>query len=47
MPKIRHSIEIEAEPDALYPLVATASGFEQRWVQDVWPDHGDVNLGGT
>ncbi len=45
MPDIRHSLQISASPEAIYPLVSTASGFEQWWSQDVSASDGLVELG--
>lgn len=35
MPSIRHSIGIEANPEKIYPLISTGSGFSKWWAQDV------------
>lgn len=35
MPDIRHSIQIRAAFDRVYPLVSTAQGFSQWWATDV------------
>jgi hypothetical protein len=35
MPDIRHSISIDASPDLIYPLIASASGFSKWWAADV------------
>jgi hypothetical protein len=47
MPDIKHMISIEAEPQIVYPLVATAEGFSRWWAADVTQDktNGNVDLG--
>ena len=45
MPDIQHSIQVAASPEAVYPLVATAKGFEQWWAADVTESAGAVELG--
>jgi hypothetical protein len=47
MPDIKHSIQIEAAPQLVHPLVASARGFSQWWASDVTEDKasGDVELG--
>jgi uncharacterized protein YndB with AHSA1/START domain len=45
MPDIRHSIQISADPETIYPLVATAKGFGQWWAADVTESAGAVDLG--
>ena len=45
MPDIRHSIQISADPETVYPLVATAKGFSQGWAADVTESAGAVDLG--
>ena len=35
MADIRHSIQIAAKPEAIYPLVSTAKGFSEWWAEDV------------
>jgi quinol monooxygenase YgiN/uncharacterized protein YndB with AHSA1/START domain len=42
---IRHSIQIAAKPEAVYPLVATGEGFKQWWAADVTEAGGAVELG--
>jgi uncharacterized protein YndB with AHSA1/START domain len=47
MPHIRHSIQIDAEPDRVFPLVSAGRGFSQWWASDVTearPD-GTIDLG--
>ena len=45
MAAIKHMIQIAAKPDAVYPLVATAKGFEQWWAADVTTTPDVVELG--
>ena len=45
MADIRHSVQISAAAEAIYPLVATAAGFTAWWAQDVTEQDGDVDLG--
>jgi hypothetical protein len=47
MPDIKHSIQIEAAPQLVHPLVASARGFSQWWASDVTEDKasGNVELG--
>jgi uncharacterized protein YndB with AHSA1/START domain len=47
MPDIKHLIQIDAAPEAVHPLVATANGFTRWWASDVTEDKktGDVELG--
>jgi len=35
MPDIKHSIQISAKVEQVYPLVATARGFSQWWASDI------------
>jgi hypothetical protein len=42
---IRHSIQIAAKPDTIYPRIATARGFGQWWTADVTEPAGAVELG--
>jgi uncharacterized protein YndB with AHSA1/START domain len=35
MPDIKHSIQIEASPSLVHPLVASAEGFQRWWAADV------------
>jgi hypothetical protein len=35
MADIRYSLQIAAEPEAIYPLVSTATGFGEWWAEDV------------
>ena len=45
MPDIRHSIQITAKPETIYPRVATARGFREWWAEDVTEAGGAVELG--
>ena len=47
MPDIKHSIQIDAGPAVVYPLVASAEGFLRWWASDVTEDKttGNVELG--
>jgi hypothetical protein len=45
MPDIKHSIQISATPEQIYPLVATAQGFGQWWASDITEAGGVVELG--
>jgi hypothetical protein len=47
MADIKHSIQIEAAPLLVHPLVASAEGFSRWWAADVTEDKksGDVELG--
>ena len=45
MPEIKHSVQLAAKPDAIYPLIATAMGFGQWWASDVSEPDGAVELG--
>ena len=47
MPDIKHSIQIDAAPQVVHPLVASANGFSQWWAADVIEDKtsGNVELG--
>ncbi len=42
--EIRHAIQIDATPAAVYPLVAAAEGFRQWWAADVAASGGAVDL---
>jgi len=42
---MRHSIQVSASPEAVYPLVATAAGLAQWWAADVVEIGGEVELG--
>ena len=44
MPDIRHSIQIAASPEAIYPLISTARGFAQWWAEDVTEAGAAVEL---
>ena len=47
MANIKHSIQIEAAPQLVHPLVASAEGFSRWWAADVTEDkpNGNVQLG--
>src|ERR1700686_2863280 len=47
MPDIKHSIQIDAAPQLLHPLGASAEGFSRWWASDVTEDttSGNVELG--
>jgi len=47
MPDIKHSIQIDAAPQVVHPLVASAKGFSQWWAADVNEDKssGNIELG--
>lgn len=45
MADIRHSIQISAKAEEIYPLVSTASGFGQWWATDIIESAGAVELG--
>jgi uncharacterized protein YndB with AHSA1/START domain len=47
MPDIKHSIQIDAAPQVVHPLVASAKGFSQWWASDVTEvkASGNVELG--
>jgi hypothetical protein len=45
MADIRHSVQIPATPEAIYPLVATALGLSRWWSADVTESDGVVALG--
>jgi hypothetical protein len=47
MPDIKHMISIEAEPQIVFPLVASGEGFLRWWASDVTQDktNGNVDLG--
>ena len=42
MADIKHSIQISATPEQIYPLVATANGFGQWWAADITESSGNV-----
>jgi hypothetical protein len=35
MPDIKHSIQIAAEPEVVYPVAASAKGFGEWWATDI------------
>lgn len=47
MPDIKHSIQIDAAPQLVHPLVASPEGFSRWWAANVTEDKasGDVELG--
>jgi hypothetical protein len=45
MADTRHSIQIAAAPEAIYPLVAAAKGFGERWAADIMESAHTVDLG--
>src|ERR1700674_1550552 len=47
MPDIKQSIQIEAAPPLVHPLIASAEGFSRWWAADVTEDKtsGNVELG--
>ncbi len=45
MADIRHSLQIGAAPDIIYPLISTAKGLGAWWAADVSEAHGAVELG--
>jgi uncharacterized protein YndB with AHSA1/START domain len=45
MADIKHSIQISAKPEHVYPLVATAQGFGKWWAADVTESKDTVDLG--
>jgi len=45
MADIRHSLQISATPEAIYPLVSTAGGFAQWWSEDSTGSDGHAELG--
>ncbi len=47
MPDIKHSIQIDATPQLVHPLVASAEGFSRWWAADVTEEKagGNVELG--
>jgi uncharacterized protein YndB with AHSA1/START domain len=44
MAQIKHAITIEASPEKVYPLIATARGFSQWWAADIKENSGMVDL---
>jgi uncharacterized protein YndB with AHSA1/START domain len=45
MADIRHSLQISASTQKVYPLVATAHGFSQWWAADITEPAGAIELG--
>jgi uncharacterized protein YndB with AHSA1/START domain len=45
MSDIRHSLQISASPEAIYPLISTAQGLAQWWAADVLETAAHVELG--
>ena len=45
MADIRHAIHIQAPPDRVFSLVATADGLRRWWSSDVTENNGLVELG--
>jgi Activator of Hsp90 ATPase homolog 1-like protein len=47
MPDIKHAIQIDAPPNRVFPLVASADGFKQWWAADVSGNDaaGPIELG--
>jgi len=45
MADIRHAIQIAANPEQVYPLVATAKGLSTWWAEDVTEANGAWDLG--
>lgn len=45
MADIQHAIQIAANAEAIYPLIATAKGFAQWWAADVTEAGGALELG--
>jgi len=45
MADIKHSIQISATLEQIYPLVATGKGFSQWWAKDITEPAGAVELG--
>lgn len=45
MPDIRHAIQIDAPPSAIYPLISTPSGWAQWWAEDVRESGSEIELG--
>jgi len=44
MPDIKHSIQIEATPQLVFPLVASAKGFARWWAADVTEDSANEHV---
>jgi len=44
MPDIKHSIQIEATPQLVFPLVASAKGFARWWAVDVTEDSANEHV---
>ena len=46
MPDIKHSVEIDASPEAVWPLISTPEGFTKWWAADVVTEPlGKVGVG--
>src|SRR5579872_4317231 len=45
MADIKHSVQIPAGPETVYPLVASANGFARWWATDITEPSGAVELG--
>jgi uncharacterized protein YndB with AHSA1/START domain len=45
MPELLHSVEIDAPPSAIYPLISSAGGLAQWWAEDATALHGGAELG--
>jgi hypothetical protein len=44
MPDIKHAIQIDASPAAVFPLVGTADGFKEWWAADVTEDRAAASV---
>ncbi len=45
MADIRHSLQISASAQKIYPLVSTAQGFREWWASDITEPEGLIELG--
>jgi len=45
MADLRHSLQISASTQEVYPLVASAQGFRQWWAADITEPAGSIELG--
>jgi hypothetical protein len=45
MADIEHAIQIDASPEKIYPLIATARGLSEWWAADITESAGAVELG--